>query len=63
MKPYSFMTLNQKRKIDWICDTLGIEYSGSCSSVDAWKFINEYIEDAEITCEQMVLLDRFYSQF
>ena len=27
--------------ISWICNTLGIEYDGTTSSYDAWKFISE----------------------
>lgn len=46
MKPYSFMTEKQGKTINWICYVLGIEYTGSPSSVDACKFINEHYAEA-----------------
>lgn len=35
------MSDKQYNCIAWICNTLGIEYNGTTSSYDAWKFISE----------------------
>lgn len=35
------MSDKQCNCIAWICNTLGIEYNGTTSSYDAWKFISE----------------------
>lgn len=35
------MSDKQCNCIAWICNTLGIEYNGTMSSYDAWKFISE----------------------
>lgn len=40
------MTDNQRKQIEWICDTLGIKYEGQ-SIGDAWSFIRERREEAE----------------
>ena len=34
------MSDKQYNCIAWICNTLGIEYNGTTSSYDAWKFIS-----------------------
>lgn len=35
------MSDKQYNCIAWICNTLGIEYNGTTSSYDAWKFISD----------------------
>lgn len=40
------MTDNQRKQIEWICDTLCIKYEGQ-SIGDAWSFIREHREEAE----------------
>ena len=49
------MSDKQCNCIAWICNTLGIEYNGTTSSYDAWKFISENkpLADKKIIPERM----------
>lgn len=63
MKGYSFMTVNQRKRIDWICDILDIEYTGSPYAVDAYDFIEEHNAEAFRIYERIISIENFYSQF
>lgn len=39
------MTDKQRKCINWICDILEIEYTGTTKR-DAWAFINKYKDEA-----------------
>lgn len=41
------MSEKQKACINWICETLGIQYDSSDTKQDAWKFINYYMDRAK----------------
>ena len=40
------MTEKQRKCIDWICDMLEIEFTGTTKK-DAWEFINKYKDEAD----------------
>lgn len=42
------MTEKQKNYIDWICNVLDIKFKGTTKQ-EAWKFINEYKDEAHST--------------